>query len=183
MKEKVQYWMEMAQYDMQTAKVMLEGKRYLYVGFMCHQVVEKALKAYFTLITTDTPPFTHNLSLLAKQCNLLDKMTENQNHLLDLLQPLNIEARYPTYKEKLLKAVYTQRLCEHAPPIHNLLRLAKAAGIEPDKDQTEALIAITAFNIESRYPDVKRSFRAKCTPEFTARQMDTTRTFTYGRDR
>jgi HEPN domain-containing protein len=85
--------------------------------------------------------------------------------------------------EKLLKAVYTQRLCEHAPPIHNLLRLAKAAGIEPDKDQTEALIAITAFNIESRYPDVKRSFRAKCTPEFTARQMDTTRTFTYGRDR
>jgi len=29
-----------------------------------------------------------------------------------------------------------------------------------------------AFNIESRYPDLKRSFRAKCTPEFTARQME-----------
>jgi HEPN domain-containing protein len=75
--------------------------------------------------------------------------------------------------EKLLKALYTQRLHKHAPPIHNLLRLARAAGVEPDKRQTEALIAITAFNIESRYPDVKRSFRAKCTPEFTARQMET----------
>jgi HEPN domain-containing protein len=75
--------------------------------------------------------------------------------------------------EKLLKALYTQRLQQHAPPIHNLLRLAKAAGVEPDKDQGEALIAITAFNIESRYPDVQRSFRAKCTPEFTARQMRT----------
>jgi HEPN domain-containing protein len=74
--------------------------------------------------------------------------------------------------EKLLKALYTQRRQEHAPPIHNLLRLANAAGVEPDEHQTEALIAITAFNIESRYPDVKRSFRAKCTPEFTARQME-----------
>ena len=75
--------------------------------------------------------------------------------------------------EKLLKALYTQRHHQHAPPIHNLLRLAKAAGVEPDKSQIEALIAITAFNIESRYPDVKRSFRAKCTPEFTARRMET----------
>ena len=74
--------------------------------------------------------------------------------------------------EKLLKALYTRRLGEHAPPIHNLLRLAKAAGAEPDPSQTEALIAITAFNIESRYPDVQRSFRAKCTLEFTARQME-----------
>jgi HEPN domain-containing protein len=77
--------------------------------------------------------------------------------------------------EKLLKALYTQRHQEHAPPIHNLLRLANAAGAEPDERQTEALIAITAFNIESRYPDVKRSFRTKCTPAFTARQMETIR--------
>lgn len=75
--------------------------------------------------------------------------------------------------EKLLKALYTRRLHRHAPPLHNLLRLAKEADLEPDEAQTEALIAITAFNIESRYPDVKRSFRIQCTPEFTARQMTT----------
>jgi HEPN domain-containing protein len=75
--------------------------------------------------------------------------------------------------EKLLKALYTRRLHGHAPPIHNLLRLAKETGLEPDEAQTEALIAITAFNIESRYPDVKRSFRTQCTPEFTAHQMMT----------
>ena len=75
--------------------------------------------------------------------------------------------------EKMLKALYAQRLREHAPPIHNLLRLARAAGVEPDESQTETLITITAFNIEARYPDLSRAFRDKCTPEFTGRQMAT----------
>jgi len=69
------------------------------------------------------------------------------------------------------KALYTRRLEKHAPPTHNLLRLVKAAGVNPDEVQTEALITITAFNIEARYPDVKRAFRQRCTAEFTARQM------------
>jgi HEPN domain-containing protein len=45
------------------------------------------------------------------------------------------------------------------PLTHNLLRLARAAGVEPDQEQEEALITITAFNIEARYPDLKRAFR------------------------
>jgi len=45
--------------NMQTAKTMLDGKRYLYVGFMCHQAVEKILKAYFTASIQQTPPFVH----------------------------------------------------------------------------------------------------------------------------
>ncbi len=46
--EKVQYWIEIAEYDLKTTKVMLDGKSFLYVGFMCHQVIEKILKAYYT---------------------------------------------------------------------------------------------------------------------------------------
>jgi HEPN domain-containing protein len=75
--------------------------------------------------------------------------------------------------EKVLKALYAGKRNEHAPPIHNLLRLARAAGLEPDEAQTDALITITAFNIEARYPDIKRAFRERCTPEFTAHQMAT----------
>lgn len=75
--------------------------------------------------------------------------------------------------EKVLKALYTSKHREHAPPIHNLLRLARAASVEPDEIQTEALITITAFNIEARYPDLKRAFRERCTAEFTERQMAT----------
>jgi HEPN domain-containing protein len=40
MDEKVKYWVELAEYDLETAKAMLKSKRYLYVGFNCHQTIE-----------------------------------------------------------------------------------------------------------------------------------------------
>ncbi len=33
---KAAYWLESAEYDLQTAQAMLETRRLLYVGFMCH---------------------------------------------------------------------------------------------------------------------------------------------------
>jgi len=73
--------------------------------------------------------------------------------------------------EKLLKAAYVFNHKEHAPPIHNLLRLAKLTGIKIPEDKVNALIEISAFNIEARYPDLKRSFRKKCTEEYAENQM------------
>ena len=73
--------------------------------------------------------------------------------------------------EKLLKALYALRLKEHAPPIHNLLRLARTLGLALNQIQTDTLIRISAFNIEARYPDMKRDFRRTCTPEYTDQQM------------
>ena len=43
--EKVQYWLDLTDYDLSAAKSLLKSKHYLYVGFMCHQVIEKSLKA------------------------------------------------------------------------------------------------------------------------------------------
>lgn len=74
--------------------------------------------------------------------------------------------------EKTLKALYVAHCGEHAPYTHNLLRLARASGLEVDEMHTEALLTVTAFNIEARYPDVKRAFRQKCTPEYTEQQME-----------
>jgi HEPN domain-containing protein len=69
--------------------------------------------------------------------------------------------------EKILKAIYVQKKNEHAPQIHNLVRLAEQAGIVFSAEQKETMIVITAFNLESRYPDEKRSFRIKCTEQYT----------------
>jgi HEPN domain-containing protein len=110
--DKVQYWVEIADYDMKTAKVMLAGKRYLYVGFMCHQVVEKILKAYYVFKTEQIPPFIHNLTILAKKSDIYVKMSESQQDLILYLEPLNIEARYPAYKDKLFKT-FTEDKCKN----------------------------------------------------------------------
>lgn len=34
MQEKVRYWVEIVEYDLETARVVLSGKRFLYVGFI-----------------------------------------------------------------------------------------------------------------------------------------------------
>ena len=109
--ERIQYWIELAEYDLKTAKVMLNGKRYLYVGFICHQVIEKILKAYYTFNIKKVPPFIHNLPELAKKSKLYPELSKERKDFIDQLDPLNIEARYPTYKEKLMK-VLTENKCK-----------------------------------------------------------------------
>jgi hypothetical protein len=56
-----------------------------------------------------------------------------------------------------------------------LQRLAREAGLSLDEEKSQTLLLITSFNIEARYPDIKRSFRKKCTKEFTLEQMQVIR--------
>lgn len=103
MNEKVIYWQDLSDYDMETAVAMLETKRYLYVGFMCHQSIEKLLKAYMCAQSIQPLPKIHNLIRLAEQSELFERMNDKQRKTLFLLNPLNIESRYPTYKQTLLQ--------------------------------------------------------------------------------
>lgn len=110
MNERVDYWIDLAKYDLHTARVMLNGKRFLYVGFMCHQAIEKILKAYYVHVTDEHPPYTHNLGYLAEQSGIVTRMTQQQQDFLDRLGPLNIESRYPSYKQQLLREL-DERTC------------------------------------------------------------------------
>lgn len=105
MDDKVKYWLEISDYDFETAEAMLKSKRFLYVGFMCHQSIEKIFKAYFTELTKETAPYSHSLSYLAKMGGFYDNFSEEQKDFIDQLEPLNIEARYPSHKERLLKSL------------------------------------------------------------------------------
>lgn len=109
--DKIEYWLDLAIYDLDTANAMLKSKRYLYVGFMCNQVIEKTLKAYYVKIKSKQPPYTHKLIKLAEETNLYKEMTEEQKDFLDLISPLNIEARYPTQKKEIIE-VLTQSKCK-----------------------------------------------------------------------
>lgn len=105
MNDKAKYWFEMSDYDFDTAEAMLSTGRYLYVGFMCHQTIEKALKGYWSTVTDEVPLKTHSLSRLAEKTDIDKKMSESQLNFIDILEPLNIEARYPSYKERLMKSL------------------------------------------------------------------------------
>ena len=95
--QKRDYWLDLAQYDLETAEVMHDGRRYLYVGFMCHQAIEKE------------PEYTHALARLLRVSGLKDELPENLAGLIDVLEPLNVEARYPTHRGKLMKSLTHER--------------------------------------------------------------------------
>lgn len=112
MSSQVNYWKELSEYDLETAEAMLKSKRYLYVGFMAHQTIEKILKSYFVKIHADTPPYSHSLSYIAKKAELYELLSEKQQDFMDLLEPMNIECRYPVHKEELLKTLTDEKCIE-----------------------------------------------------------------------
>ena len=122
MNDKVAYWVEMSDYDFDTANAMLETKRYLYVAFMCHQVIEKILKAYWSNVLEEPPLKIHHLSRLAARSGLVGELSEEQLNFIDTLEPLNIEARYPSYKEQLMRML-TPDYCKLLLNQTNELRL------------------------------------------------------------
>ena len=107
--DEVKYWIGLAEYDLKTAEAMLKTDRLLYVGFMCHQAVEKTLKAHVAKVTRDMAPRTHNLARLADIAGLLGGFSETQEELIASLTPLNIEARYPKDIEGLAKLITRKR--------------------------------------------------------------------------
>ena len=111
MSDKVEYWLELCDDDLIAAKAMLKSKNFLWTGFICHIVVEKALKAVIASTTDTIPPKIHNLPRLAGIAGIIEELTKEQFNLLKQLTPLQIEARYPEQKENI-KAMLTEEICD-----------------------------------------------------------------------
>ena len=109
MNSKTIYWLEMCDDDLITAKAMLDARRLLWTGFVCHLVAEKALKAVVTEKTGEVPPRIHDLKTLAKRGGIIDDLSEEQLDLLEQLNPLQMEARYPEHKERIAKMLTLEK--------------------------------------------------------------------------
>ncbi len=73
--------------------------------------------------------------------------------------------------EKILKAIYVDRIGETPPYTHRLVYLSEKISLKLTDEQLELLETITDFNMEARYPDEKFSFKKKCTKDFTKRYL------------
>ena len=109
--EKIQYWLGIADNDYQVAGDLMKTQRWLYVAFMCHQTLEKTIKAYYTKQMPDDPPYIHNLIRLAEVSGLYELMSEEQRMFLDMMTPMNIEARYPDFKSRM-SASLNESVCK-----------------------------------------------------------------------
>jgi len=107
--DKVKYWIDLAHDDLDTAKLLCKKKRLLHMGFFCHMVVEKSLKAVVANKTGELPPKIHDLKKLADKGDLLNRFSKEQLNFLIELEPLNIESRYPEYKSNIASTLTAEK--------------------------------------------------------------------------
>jgi HEPN domain-containing protein len=115
MNNSINYWKKIAEYDLETAEAMLKSGRYLYVGFMCHQSIEKILKALYVYKENEMPPRIHNLARLLKYTDLQDEIPIDYLEIIHELNPLNIASRYPDQELEILNEMsyeYSTKLLE-----------------------------------------------------------------------
>lgn len=72
---------------------MLESGRYIYVVFMCHLALEKALKGICVQVLGEAPPRTHNLLQLLKLA--APDLRQDQVDFLSIINTASIATRYP----------------------------------------------------------------------------------------
>lgn len=110
--DKVKYWSELSDYDLDTADAMFRTGRWLYVGFMCHQALEKIFKAYWCHKKSEPAPYSHNLINLAQSCGLGQLLDDDKREFVNQMMPLNVEARYPSYKQAIESSLSEERCKE-----------------------------------------------------------------------
>jgi HEPN domain-containing protein len=74
-------------------------------------IAEKALKAVIIEYTNEVPPKIHDLAKLANKSGVWERLSDEHKELFKTLTPLQIESRYPQYKEQLKKSL-TKEFCE-----------------------------------------------------------------------
>ena len=103
--ERANKWLDIVAEDLSVAEDLYKTGHWLYVGFMCHQIVEKTLKAYWCVCRDDDPPYLHDHKKLAQGCGLYTKMSEEQIDFIEAIKPLNIEARYQETKDAVARGL------------------------------------------------------------------------------
>jgi len=106
-REKYEYWLDTAQYDLSVAESMLKSGHWLYVVFMCQQAVEKLVKGLYTLYVSDEVPRTHNIGFLVQKFEnqLLEPVPDERYDLFEKLHSFYIEGRYTDFRQKVSEAI------------------------------------------------------------------------------
>ena len=99
LEKQIDYWKRGADNDIETAELLISGKKCLEGLFFCHLTIEKILKALVVKSTGQLAPKSHNLGYLA----VLATLELAQEHVLFMavLMKYQLEGRYPEYYPKL----------------------------------------------------------------------------------
>lgn len=97
--EKYKYWEMLSDYDLETADVLIQGKRWLYVAYTCEQAVERLLKGMYVFHTGNEVPKTKNITFI------FNKLTKCEE-FLNCVNPETFENEKEVYQEFLIDLMF-----------------------------------------------------------------------------
>jgi HEPN domain-containing protein len=100
-KKVLDYFQNQALEDLDTAKKLINAKKYHHGLFFAHLAIEKLIKGLVYKNINKHPLPIHNLKKLAKQAKL--NINEKQSKQLKEITSWNIEARYDNIKRQFYK--------------------------------------------------------------------------------
>jgi len=92
------YWIRGSESDIETAEILIFGKKCLEGLFFCHLSIEKISKALVVKKTRQLAPKSHNLSYLVDLASL--NIDEEQASFMSVLMKYQLEGRCPDYYPK-----------------------------------------------------------------------------------
>ena len=101
-------WFKQAEYDMKTAEAMFKARRYIYVVFMCHLSLEKALKGLYIKKFSSLPPKVHNLLYLIEKIGIT--LPEDLFEMVFEINRASIPTRYPEDLKQIQKDYRKQKV-------------------------------------------------------------------------
>ncbi len=100
--EHINYWLESSENDWLSAlEIAAKNDRKHMSLFLGHLSLEKLLKAIYVKLFDQTPPFNHDLALLAEKVKL--PLSDEITSELKIINEFNIQTRYPEYKNDFYK--------------------------------------------------------------------------------
>ena len=68
--KQIEYWINTAKSDFDSAEILIHESRYSHGLFFCHLSIEKGLKAHVVKTTGEIPPKSHNLIYLLELADI-----------------------------------------------------------------------------------------------------------------
>ncbi|MBI4946138.1 MAG: HEPN domain-containing protein [Bacteroidetes bacterium] len=93
--KQIEYWINTAENDLQTAEILIANGKTVQGLFFCHLCIEKAIKAHVVRCTEQVPPKVHRLLYLLNLTDLT--FSEDEKDLCAVLMAFQFEGRYPEY--------------------------------------------------------------------------------------
>ena len=96
--KQIGYWLQGANSDIETAELLVAGKKNIEGLFFCHLTIEKILKALVVKSTLQLAPKSHNLIYLCELASI--DLSDDNKLMMSILMKYQLEGRYPEYYPK-----------------------------------------------------------------------------------